>query len=374
MGPEQISRGVAASDCPLSEYGAQRVASRVPRRNVQYGAVRWSSRVSVSVPGAITSSPLLSAIVFLVGVGIVVVSVEEFVEHVAATAVGLGLSTFFLTVVLAGTDLENAILGGAAVLGELPDVGLGTVFGEAVFILCLALGLGGVLVPFEIRTPPRYLALTGVSPALLLVASLDGTLSRLDGALLTVAFLPAVYLLYHWEGTRSERYLEPEQELKEELEEATEDDEGRRTSVRLAILLAAVVGMTVGSELVVQGTKGLVAFTGITGLAFGATVLSFIASLEEILLTVEPVRDGQPAVAVGNVVGSTIFFVTANAGVLALVQPLHLSTPVWRVQYPFSLAALGVVLAVLYRGVVSRRVGAGLVAMYGLYWWVNYGV
>jgi cation:H+ antiporter len=286
----------------------------------------------VSLLGAVTSSPPLSAVVFLVGLAVVVVSVEEFVEHVASTAVGLGVSTFLLTVVLAGTDLENAILGGAAVFGGLPDVGFGTVFGEAVFILCLALGLGGLLVPFRIRTPPRYLALTGVSPVVLLAASLDGTISRLDGAVLVVAFLPAVWLL------------------------------------------AAVVGMTLGSELAVQGTKGLLAFTGIAGLAFGATVLSFVASLEELLLTVEPVREGQPEVAAGNVVGSMLFFVTANAGVLALVHPLRVTGSVWTVQYPFFLVALAVVLAVLYRGVVSRPVGALLVSLYGLYWAVNFGV
>ncbi|GGL71629.1 sodium:calcium antiporter [Halocalculus aciditolerans] len=326
----------------------------------------------MNILGAITASPILSTVVFLIGVVIVVFSVEEFVEHVAATAVGLGVSTFILTVVLAGTDLENAILGGAAVLGHLPDVGLGTIFGEAVFILCMALGLGGVIVPFEIDTPPKYLALTGVSPALLLGLSLDGTLSRLDGVILTVAFVPAVYLLYRWEQTRSTHYLEPEEELEEELEEAAEGDEELHPYFRLGILVLAVVGMTVGSELAVQGTKGLLAYTGIAQLAFGATVLSFIASLEEVFLTVEPVRDGKPAVAAGNVVGSMIFFVTSNAGVLALIQPLHISTTVWTVQYPFFLAALGVVLLVLYRGVVSRPIGLGLIVMYGLYWVVNY--
>ena len=322
--------------------------------------------------GLITASPILSAVVFLIGVGIVVFSVEEFVEHVASAAVGLGVSTFILTVVLAGGDIENVVLGGAAVLGHLPDVGLGTVFGEAVFILCMALGLGGALIPFQIKTPPRYLALTGVSPALLLLLSLNGVLSRVDGAILTLAYVPAVYLLYHWEKTRSTRYLEPEEELGTELKEVAEGEEESRPYVSLGILVLAIVGMSVGSELAVQGTKSLLAYTGISQLVFGATILSFIASLEEIFLTVEPVRDGKPAVAAGNVVGSMIFFVTANVGVLALIHPLPISTTVWTVQYPFFLAALAVVLFILYRGIVSRPIGIGLIVMYGLYWAVNY--
>lgn len=38
----------------------------------------------------------------------------------------LGVSEFFLTVVLAETDLENAIRSLAAVIGDLPDLALGT--------------------------------------------------------------------------------------------------------------------------------------------------------------------------------------------------------------------------------------------------------
>ncbi|MFB6140915.1 MAG: sodium:calcium antiporter [Halosimplex sp.] len=321
----------------------------------------------MSLSALVASSPLLSVVVFLLGIGLVIWSVEAFVEHVAATAVGLGVSTFFLTVVLAGTDLENAVLGGAAVLGRLPDVGLGTVFGEAVFILCLAVGLGGILVPFEVSTPPRYLALTAVSPAPLLALSLDGALSRVDGAILTFAFLPAVYVMYRWERARGGGYLEAEDELDEDVEENEAS-----ALVRLGVLLLTVVGMTVGSELAVEGTRGLLAFTGIAGLVFGATVLSVIASLEEILLTVEPVRNGQPAVAAGNVVGSLVFFVTANAGVLALVHPLSLSPSVWTVQYPFVLLSLGIVLALLYRGTVTRANGVALVGLYGVYWLLNY--
>ncbi|MFB6166470.1 MAG: sodium:calcium antiporter [Haloarculaceae archaeon] len=324
----------------------------------------------MSALAAVTSSPLLSAVVFLVGLGVVLFSVEAFVERVAATAAGLGVSTFFLTVALAGTDLENTILGGAAVLGALPDVGLGTVFGEAAFILCLALGLGGLLVPFEVETPPRYLALTGVAPLALLALSLDGRLSRLDGAVLVAAFVPAMWLLYRWERRRDRRYLQPEADLDDGLA-AGGDTGSRRLAVELAVLVAAVAGMTLGSELAVQGTKGLLAASGVAGLAFGATVLSVVASLEELLLTVEPVRAGRPAVAAGNVVGSTLFFVTANAGVLALIHPLALSPSVWTVQYPFLLGALAIVLLVLYRGVVSRPIGAGLVALYALYWVVT---
>jgi len=313
--------------------------------------------------------PVLVAVaVFFVGVALVVESVETFVESVAEAALALGVSSFFLTVLLAGTDLENAILGLAAVTSNLPQVALGTVFGEALFILGAAVGVAGVLVPFEVVVPRVYQLVTIGSPSLLLVLSADGTLSQLDGLVLVAAFLPFVGVVYWLESRTETRFL-----AVEAIEEATEEDDlDRGGYAAVAVPVLAVVGMTVGSELAVIGARDLLSAFDISGLAFGATVMSFIASLEELFLTVEPVRRGNPRLGVGNVIGSTAFFVTANAGVLALVQPIDMSGSVVDVHWPFFLGMLAVVLAVFARGRVTRPTGALLLVGYAAYWGANY--
>jgi cation:H+ antiporter len=359
-------------------------------------------------------SELIALAVFLGGVALVIVSVETFVESVAESALALGVSGFFLTVVLAGTDVENAILGLAAVLDALPDLALGTVFGEALFVLGAAVGLAGVLTPFETEVPRSYLLLTLVSPALFFALALDGTLSRLDGAVLTGTFLPALGVVYALERNRRTRYLSAE-EVREALEDSDDikasqendnmasgdvtDDgsspskvngeseglasgrsQGRLRGLRerhegwygLGVSVLAVIGMTVGSELAVSGARDLLAVLGVTGLAFGATVMSFIASIEELFLTVEPVRQGRPHLGVGNVVGSVLFFVTANAGVIALVRPIDTSGTVLLVHWPFFLAALVAVAVLFYRGRVGRPGGVLLLGLYLAYWGGNF--
>jgi cation:H+ antiporter len=320
--------------------------------------------------------PLLAGVIFLVGVVLVVGSVETFVGAVTESALALGVSAFFLTVLLAGTDLENAILGLAAVVDDLPSLALGTVFGEALFVLGVGVGLAGVLVPFETTVPRTYLALAFVSPALLLALAADGTLSRLDGVVLTLAFVPLLVAVYLLERGTDTRYLSAEQ-----LEEALEDDEDElfetfeidddRGWVQVAVAVLAVVGMTVGSELAVTGARDLLVVFGLSGLAFGATVMSFIASIEELFLTVEPVRQGRPHLGVGNVVGSVLFFVTANAGVLALVAPIDTGGAVVTLHWPFFLVALVLVLGILVRGRVGRPEGAVLLSVYVAYWGAN---
>ncbi|WP_049937299.1 sodium:calcium antiporter [Haloplanus natans] len=344
------------------------------------------------------SGELVSVVLFLVGVVIVVVSVETFIEAVAEGALALGVSGFFLTVVLAGTDLENVILGIAAAYDQLPDLALGTVFGEALFILGAAVGLAGVLVPFETDVPRNYLGLMLLAPFLFFGLALDGTLSQFDGIVLTATFVPYLAIIYTLERYTDTRYLSAEEvEIMEERREAaeTEDDDGwfdfdldldvddfveERVPERyegpafLAIAVVAAVGMAVGSELAVEGAKAILAILGVTGLAFGATVMSFIASLEELFLTVEPVRRGRPHIGVGNVVGSMLFFVSANAGLIAIVHPLNTAGTVVTVHWPFFFGTLLVVAAAFYRGKVGRPTGILLLGAYAAYWAANYVV
>jgi cation:H+ antiporter len=339
---------------------------------------------------------LVDAASFLAGVVLVVVSVEAFVESVAESALELGVSAFFLTVLLAGTDLENAVLGIAAVVDRLPGLALGTVFGEGLFVLGAAVGLAGLLAPFETKVPRSYLLLLLGSSTLFFLLAADGVLTRIDGVVLTAGYLPLLVVVYLLErGTRTQ-YLGAE-EVAEALADGDEDGddgesaedegfdldldldldervpwladarEGREGWFQFGVALLAVVGMTVGSELAVSGARGLLVLLGLTGLAFGATVVSFVASLEELFLTLEPVRQGRPHLGVGNVVGSTLFFVTANVGVLAFLAPIDTSGTVVTVHWPFFVAGLGVVGVAFWRGRVGRPTGVALLALYAAY-------
>ncbi|MFC6716744.1 sodium:calcium antiporter [Natrialbaceae archaeon GCM10025810] len=351
---------------------------------------------------------------FLAGVALVIWCVELFIEAITQSAVSLGVSGFFLAVVLAGVDLENAILGVTAAFVDLPDLALGTVFGESLFVLAVAVGVAGLFVPFRMDVPSIYLLLLALVPLPAFALSLDGSLEWADGAILTALFVPVLAGIY-WRERRSETtYLlageveevvdlesggatptdaggRPEAnggayagdrrgglddgvdfDLDLDLDEFVPSLEGRSGRFCLGVAVLATVGMTVGSGMTVVSAEGIFRTLGITGLAFGATVLSFIASIEELALTVEPVRRGRPHLAVGNVVGSTAFYVTANVGIVALLRPVDTTGAVMTVHWPFFAASLLVVGAMLARGRVTRLGGATLLAMYVAYWIVNY--
>ncbi|QRV16386.1 sodium:calcium antiporter [Haloterrigena salifodinae] len=368
---------------------------------------------------------------FLGGVLLVIWCVEVFIAAVARSAVSLGVSGFFLAVVLAGVDLENAILGVTAAFVDLPDLALGTVFGESLFVLAVAVGVAGLAVPFRMDVPRLYLFLLVLVPLPAFALSLDGTLDWTDGAILTVLFVPLLAGIF-WRERRSETtYLlsgevEEVVDLEDDPDAASETDrvggaaaaesnggaapaigrdgderdegrardrgsdsgldldldldfdefvpdlEGKSGRFSLAVAVLAIGGMTVGSGITVVSAEGIFVALGISGLAFGATVLSFIASIEELALTVEPVRQGRAHLAVGNVVGSTVFYVTANVGVIALLRPVDTTGAVLAVHWPFFAAGLLVVAVMLAHGRVTRFGGGVLLLLYVGYWIANY--
>ncbi|WP_254764443.1 sodium:calcium antiporter [Natrinema marinum] len=345
--------------------------------------------------------------VFVVGVVLVIWCVEVFIEAVAQSAVSLGISGFFLAVVLAGVDLENAVLGVTAAVVDLPGLALGTVFGESLFVLTVAVGLAGLLVPFRMDVPRAYLLVLVLAPVPAFALSIGGTIDLLEGMALVALFVPLLAYIF-WRERRSETTYLLAEEVQEvvdleaergadptaeatdggdrasratresnldidlDLDEFVPSLEDRSGYVSLLVAVLAAVGMTIGSGLTVYSAEGIFVAFGITGLAFGATVLSFIASLEELALTVEPVRQGRPELAVGNVVGSTVFYMTANVGLIALLHPVATGGDVLTLHWPFFAGSLLVVTILLERGRVTR-VGSGvLIGCYVAYWIANY--
>lgn len=358
----------------------------------------------------VPSSTVALVGLFLVGVLLVIWCVEIFIEAVAQSAVSLGVSGFFLAVVLAGVDLENAVLGITAAFVELPGLALGTVFGESLFVLAVAVGLAGILVPFRMDVPRAYLVMLVLVPVPAFALSIGGTIGPLEGAALLGLFVPLLAYIF-WHERRSETTYLLSTELQEVVDLEAEPDAGtgmhseapnggnglegrgrnadgpdldldldelvpsfehRSGLFNLGIAVLAVVGMTVGSGITVVSAEGIFVAFGISGLAFGATVLSFIASIEELALTVEPVRRNRPELAIGNVVGSTVFYMTANVGIIALLHPISTGGDVLTVHWPFLAGCVLVVTVMLMRGRVTRVGGVVLIGLYLVYWVANY--
>ena len=141
---------------------------------------------------------------FLVGVVAAIWATERLLEGLVGLARLTALSTFAIGAVLSGFEAENVAVGLAAGAGDAPEVALGTVFGGATFLVCVALGLAGVLYPLEVELPRGVLVLLAAAPVAAGLGVLGDRTPRLAGVVLLALFgaamaylVPASRLGYH---------------------------------------------------------------------------------------------------------------------------------------------------------------------------------
>lgn len=125
-------------------------------------------------------------------------------------------------------------------------------------------------------------------------------------------------------------------------------------------MLGGLVGLVLGGEALVRGASGLALLAKVTPAVVGLTIVAAGTSMPELVVSVQSALEGNPSVAMGNVVGSNIFNIGAILGLTALVSPLRIQGATVRMEWPvMMLAALQ--LHLLSRdGLVDRLEGGFL--------------
>ncbi len=96
-------------------------------------------------------------------------------------------------------------------------------------------------------------------------------------------------------------------------------------------LAAGLVLLVIGAEALIRGASRIAIVAGISPLVVGLTVVAYGTSAPELAVSVGAGLEGQPDLAVGNVVGSNIFNVLFILGACAVLAPLAVSRQlVWR--------------------------------------------
>jgi cation:H+ antiporter len=91
---------------------------------------------------------------------------------------------------------------------------------------------------------------------------------------------------------------------------------------RVAVLLAAVVGLWLGARTMVDGAVRLARGAGLSEVVIGLTLVAVGTSAPELVVSVDAALAGASDVAVGNVVGSNVFNLALVLGLVSLLRVL----------------------------------------------------
>jgi cation:H+ antiporter len=341
------------------------------------------------------SCGMSSIFIFISGATLLIYSAERLISSLVGVSRGLRISVFLLAIIFTGIEFDDIVLGVALNLEDEQEVALGLVLGTAVSFTGIVLALGAILTPTRFTIPREYIAIFAVAPLIMVVFAVRKEVTAADAVVLLLLFVAWIAYVAYREMRRETatfRNLEIIEEI-EEIEEAFEDDadparaqavatmspfhtESRFSGwLNLGIAVLALAGIIIGAATVSTGTEQILDRYGIEGTVFGATVLTAVLCIEDLFLTVQPIRKGVPEIGIGNVIGSLVFSVTGKLGIIVLAGgTIEIDSNVldWHLPVLAGLTALAAYF--LATGHLKRWHGCLLLALYVAYWIVSFSV
>lgn len=90
----------------------------------------------------------------------------------------------------------------------------------------------------------------------------------------------------------------------------------------IALILAGLVLLFVGGEILVRGSVGVARRLGMSELLIGLTLVGFGTSMPEMVTSVQALSEGAVGISIGNVIGSNIANVLLVIGAACLLSPI----------------------------------------------------
>lgn len=131
----------------------------------------------------------------------------------------------------------------------------------------------------------------------------------------------------------------------------------------LLLIAGGLTILVIGAEALVRGASRLAAALGISPLVIGLTIVAFGTSSPELAVSLQSALNGQPDLAIGNVVGSNILNVLLILGLSALITPLLVAQQLVRLDVPIMIGASILLWVLALNGAVSQGEGVALFAM-----------
>ena len=299
----------------------------------------------------------LEALKFLAGLAALYFGAEWLVAGASSLALRLGIAPLIvgLTVVAFGTSAPELLVSLLAVKDGNDGISVGNIIGSNIANIALIMGCAAMVNPIKVHPS----ALKRDYPIMLLASFLlagllfDGTLSRLDGAVLlssAVAFI--TYSI--WRGRQmSKEDAGQELDLDDEMTNPKESTVARD----VGLLIVGIAGLALGAKLLVDAAVIMAKAFNVPDLVIGITVVAIGTSLPELATSVVAAYRKESDISVGNVIGSNIFNILLVLGTVACLMPVVIKPEVAAdVKIDLSVM-LGVAVAALPIMRIGHRVG-----------------
>jgi cation:H+ antiporter len=316
---------------------------------------------------------LAGAIVFLVmGFAVLIYSADCLVRGALAAAYKTNVSPLLVGIVIVGfgTSLPEFLISAQAALNDSSGLAHGNIIGSNIANILLVLALPALIFPITTDAPRMRATaffMLACTAAWIGVTMYFG-LTQMVGIIFIVVLV--LYAITAWSIARKDTTEDTKEELAIMATPAW----------RMAILiLIGLVGLPLGSQMLVDGGISLGDELGASDTIVGLTILALGSSLPELGASLAAAVRKQSDVAMGNILGSNIFNILGAGGVVAILAPRDQLSPEFTAFSNWGMAGAAILVTLVI--FLHRRVGmlTGLlflvcyaVYIYGL--WANWSL
>ena len=313
-------------------------------------------------------SSLIPLLLLIVGFVALILGANWLVNGATSVGIRAKLSPLIigLTIVAFGTSLPEMIVNVFSCIKGSPGLAIGNIIGSNTMNILLILGVSALIWPIDVSSvsirrdiPVGFVATLAITlMANYLYTGQARTINWIEGVVLLL--MGFAYLLLTL--------------LKNDPKEETENiQEAMPWGKTILALVAGIVGLYVGGELVSRNAQILAKNWGMSESTIGLTVVATATSLPELITSIVAATKKNSGIAIGNVLGSNIMNIFMVLGVSAIITPLPFD-PIMNKQLMILFAANILMLMFVFTGKgrkISRWEGALLTLGYVGFMWLS---
>ena len=307
----------------------------------------------------------MTFILFITGLTLLITGAELLVRGASGIALNFRISPLVvgLTVVAFGTSAPELAVGIESSLTGKEGITFGTVVGSNIFNILFILGISAMILPLAVSKKllrmdvPIMISLS----VLLLILSMNGVLSRVEGIFLTGGLIAYTSFLI----IQSRKNSKPEP-----VGEGDAPIKPKGWLLNSAMAVGGLGLLIAGSNWFLDGAVDIARSAGLSEAIIGLTIVAAGTSMPEVVTSVMAAIRGEREIAVGNVVGSNIFNILGVLGISAMFASggLDISPSMIRFDIPVMIVVALACLPIFFTGgVISRGEGALLFGYYITY-------
>lgn len=305
---------------------------------------------------------LIPVILFILGLVIICIGGDKFVDNAVIVAKKLGMSEIMVgaTIVSIGTTLPEVLVSTTAAFNGSAAICAGNAYGSIICNTALIAGISQLCRPSRGVDKKSFNWNVGLfflfSVFLFAVQYFTGTISRMTGFVLLVGFI--IYTLGYIKiaGAGSA--------------EVAAQEESQDTSLPAALLMLVffALALFIGARLLVDNGTIIAEGLGVPERVIAVTFIALGTSLPELVTTITSLLKGYASLGLGNVLGANLLNLLLVIGIPSAISSFPVERQTTFIDVPMSMAVMLVLTVPFFikkRG--YRLQGLALVMIYAGY-------